>query len=75
MGLVGEEAWTLDQLIKLIRFIHTHFTPSYTIVVYTIFSLSQVQQALASNKRPSLGKGLGKEGQSRMLFKSPRFPW
>ena len=48
MGLHGDAAWTLDQLVALIVLITNTFSPPYTIVIYSLYSMGEVQLALAA---------------------------
>ena len=48
MGLHGQTAWSLEEVVQLIRTIHSCFTPPYTIVIYSLYSMGEVQRALAA---------------------------
>ena len=55
MGLHGDTPWSLEQLRNLITEIQSGFNPLYTIVIYSQYSLGEVQRALASSNSPERG--------------------
>lgn len=48
MGLQGDTPWTLEQLVALLKQILITFTPPFTIVIYSQYSVGEVQRALAA---------------------------
>ena len=47
----------LKKLFCLVRTIHNCFTPPYTIVIYSLYSMGEVQRALeAAEGKQSIGK-------------------
>ena len=52
MGLQGDTPWTLEQLVALLMQIHDSFTPPFTIVIFSQYSLGEVQRALAAQGSP-----------------------
>ncbi|DBB03148.1 TPA: hypothetical protein ACH3X1_013378 [Trebouxia sp. C0004] len=46
MGLRGDAAWTLTQVISVVGSIEQWCTPPYTIVLYSLYGLNEVQRAL-----------------------------
>ena len=66
MGLHGDTPWSLEQLCNLITEIQSGFNPPYTIVIYSQYSLGEVQRALASSSSPE--RGGKKEGLQLTKF-------
>lgn len=61
MGLHGDVAWSLNQVITLVKSIEQWCAPPYTIVLYSLYSMSEVQRALVeaeSNSKGKQGEGL-----------------
>ena len=56
MGLHGDSAWSLNQVITLVKSIEQWCTPPYTIVLYSLHSMSDVQRALVEAESKSKGK-------------------
>ena len=52
MGLQGDTPWSLEQLVALLMQIHDSFTPPFTIVIFSQYSLGEVQRALAAQGSP-----------------------
>ncbi|DBB00791.1 TPA: hypothetical protein ACH3X1_000723 [Trebouxia sp. C0004] len=46
MGLQGDTAWSLQQVIAVVKSIEQRCTPPYTIVLYSLYSMYDVQRAL-----------------------------
>ena len=57
MGLMGDIAWSLDQLVALILLISNTFTPPYTIVIFSLYGMGEVQRALATRTEGSPSPG------------------
>ncbi|KAL0018273.1 hypothetical protein WJX77_002162 [Trebouxia sp. C0004] len=56
MGLHDEGAWTLTQVISLVKSIELWCTPPYTIVLYSLYNLGKVQRALDEADQKKKGK-------------------
>lgn len=63
MGLKGDDAWTLGQLVDLIMQIHSTFTPPFVIVIYTQYGMTEVQRALGQRQSPT--KSPSKKGGAK----------
>ena len=46
MGFDGHPAWSLDQLVGVIRIIQATFTPPYSIIIYSLYGMGEVQRGL-----------------------------
>ncbi|KAL0030498.1 hypothetical protein WJX79_010792 [Trebouxia sp. C0005] len=55
MGLLGDTAWTLEQLVSVILQIKCTFTPPFTIVIYSLYGMGELQRALADQASPQRG--------------------
>ncbi|KAL0032741.1 hypothetical protein WJX79_007095 [Trebouxia sp. C0005] len=55
MGLLGDTAWTLEQLVSVILQINCTFTPPFTIVIYSLYGMGELQRALADQASPQRG--------------------
>ena len=55
MGLHGDTAWTLEELVSVIVLINRTFTPPYTIVIYSLYSMGELQRAFAGPASPQRG--------------------
>ena len=55
MSLHGDTAWTLEELVSVIVLINRTFTPPYTIVIYSLYSMGELQRAFAGPASPQRG--------------------
>ena len=46
MGLDGQPAFTLDQITQLIKLIHGTYDPPYSIIIYSLYSMGEVQRSV-----------------------------
>ena len=46
MGLDGQPAFTLDQITQLIKLIHGIYDPPYSIIIYSLYSMGEVQRGV-----------------------------
>ena len=46
MGLNGQPAFNLDQVIQLIKLIHGLFDPPYAIILYSLSGMGEVQRGV-----------------------------
>ena len=46
MGGDGQQAWSLEELVGDIQIIHSTFTLPYSIIIYSLYSMGEVQRAL-----------------------------
>lgn len=68
MGLQGDSAWTLEELVSLVMLINSTFTPPFTIVIYSLYSMGEVQRALNGPTSPLGGSNKEKLQLTQFLM-------